>query len=77
MTKGQGYWFGRKRFGWGISPTSWQGWASIAVYCALMISTTRMDFLTAHRVWDVATKVLLTVVLLVIMLAKFDPSKRT
>ncbi|MGN6092046.1 MAG: hypothetical protein ACTHOL_06810 [Luteibacter jiangsuensis] len=77
MTKGQGYWFGRKRFGWGISPTSWQGWASVVLYCVLMISTTRMGFLTVHHVWDLATKVLLTVVLLVIMFAKFDPSKRT
>jgi len=76
MTKERSYWFGRKRFGWGISPTSWQGWASVAVYGALMIATAKFGFLTVHPVWEVVLRLVLTVVFLGVMFATFDRSER-
>jgi hypothetical protein len=27
-------WFGPRRFGWGLTPVSWQGWVLTAVYVA-------------------------------------------
>ena len=34
-------WFGRKTFGWGLRPVSWQGWMLTAFYVLLI-------FLIAH-----------------------------
>jgi len=31
-----GYWFKAKRFGWGWYPVSWQGWAMLLIYLALI-----------------------------------------
>jgi hypothetical protein len=31
-------WFGPRRFGWGWSPVTWQGWVVVAVYVALLIA---------------------------------------
>ncbi len=31
-------WFGAKRYGIGLSPTSWEGWASSAGYLVLVIA---------------------------------------
>ncbi|MGV3578238.1 hypothetical protein [Brevundimonas sp.] len=32
-------WFGPKRFGWGASPASWQGWAATGVFILAMLLT--------------------------------------
>lgn len=32
-------WFQSKRFGWGLSPARWEGWATIAVLFALLYAT--------------------------------------
>lgn len=34
---GKHHWFVKKRYGWGLSPISWQGWFYSAVWCAVMI----------------------------------------
>ena len=31
-------WFGRKRFGWGLRPISWQGWLLTIVYVAILFA---------------------------------------
>lgn len=33
----QGYWFAAKRFGWGFTPITWQGWVSILLYILLVV----------------------------------------
>ncbi len=33
----QGYWFKRKLYGWGWTPATWQGWATIGVYIVLIL----------------------------------------
>jgi len=35
---GKGPWFGRKRFGYGYGPRTWQGWLLTAVLLALVIT---------------------------------------
>lgn len=32
----QGYWFKRKLYGWGWTPVTWQGWAVILGYVAVL-----------------------------------------
>ena len=32
-------WFKRKRYGWGWTPCSWEGWLVLAAYLILMIDT--------------------------------------
>ena len=31
-------WFGRKKFGWGLKPISWQGWVLTIAYVAIAIT---------------------------------------
>lgn len=70
------YWFGRKQIGWGVSPSSWQGWATITIYCVLMITLARLIDPAFHQVLAVSTKVVLTLALLLVIFLKFDRSKQ-
>lgn len=36
-----GKWFGPKAIGWGVSPTSWEGWLLLAVYLGLIVLIVR------------------------------------
>ena len=31
-------WFGRKRFGWGLRPISWQGWLLTIAYVVIVVT---------------------------------------
>ncbi len=31
-------WFKRRRYGWGWTPVTWQGWAVLACYVALVVA---------------------------------------
>ncbi len=31
------YWFKRRRFGWGWTPVTWQGWATLIVWFILIV----------------------------------------
>ena len=33
----EGYWFKRKLYGWGWTPSSWQGWLIVSLYVFLII----------------------------------------
>src|ERR1035437_34282 len=41
-------WFRAKRYGWGWYPVSWQGWATVLVFVALVVWVAR-DFAYAAR----------------------------
>jgi hypothetical protein len=32
------YWFKRKRYGWGFTPATWQGWAVVLGYLVVVIA---------------------------------------
>jgi uncharacterized membrane protein YhaH (DUF805 family) len=42
------YWFRRKRYGWGWTPQTWEGWVSMMVYIALLVGN-------AHRTIEAPT----------------------
>lgn len=37
----EGYWFAPKLFGFGATPVTWQGWLSLAIYIALVVTAAR------------------------------------
>ncbi|MGF6709311.1 hypothetical protein QFZ41_000275 [Luteibacter sp. W1I16] len=58
------YWFGRKRFGWGNGPRSWQEWLASALYVALLIGLRQLSpEILDHRVF-LAISIALTVAFL-------------
>ncbi|WP_158752871.1 hypothetical protein [Dyella sp. S184] len=69
-------WFGRKRFGFGYGPRSWQGWLITAVYAALMIGVPRVISARTDHVWLIGMMVLLTVAYLAIFFWKLDRTGR-
>ena len=34
---GKPHWFVKKRFGWGLTPVTWQGWCYTAIWCAVLL----------------------------------------
>jgi hypothetical protein len=70
------YWFRPKRFGYGATPSTWEGWAVVAVYvvvlvgCVLAINSHK-ESLTSF-VTAIATMVVATVVLFVVGVQKTD-----
>jgi len=61
------YWFPAKRYGWGWGPPStWQGWAVLLIYFALVIGGIPLLQVTRGTLAYVAYVVFLTVVLVVI-----------
>jgi hypothetical protein len=38
-SKPQKLWFKRRRYGWGWTPVTWQGWLCIVVFLAIVISS--------------------------------------
>lgn len=73
MKSDRTYWFAPKRFGIGYSPSSWQGWALIVVYGALMLAVPRL----LHDDGNVraGTMVVLTIVFLVLAFSKTKTSR--
>ena len=63
-------WFGRKRFGWGLRPISWQGWVLTIAYVA--IAVTLGATLASSPGWLSATLLIIVtaLVLLVVYLTK-------
>lgn len=47
MARGDGYWFRPKRFGFGATPDSWQGWAVTLLFAAALMALARF---TPHRI---------------------------
>lgn len=37
MDKSTGYWFKRRRYGWGFIPVTWQGWATVVGYVVVVV----------------------------------------
>lgn len=52
-------WFARKRYGWGWTPVTWQGWAIIAAYVAIVVAGALL-FLEGHGAWGVVAFVVWT-----------------
>jgi hypothetical protein len=61
-------WFGRKTFGWGLRPVSWQGWALTAFYLLLVFAIAHA-LAKHHAVLFVVALVVLTVAYATVTLA--------
>jgi len=66
-------WFGPKRFGWGWSPRTWEGWACIASYIILSLAGTRLLIDHGHAAGAVIYQALLTIGLILVCIVKGDP----
>lgn len=66
------YWFGKKRFGWGIGPRSWQGWVTMLVYTALMIALSRLIDPGLHYALALASRIGITLLLFAVIVIKSD-----
>jgi len=75
-------WFKRKQYGWGWTPSSWEGWSMLGIYIGLIFSILKDIDMTSHSVSDtfitVSLPILgLTFVLLVICYIKGEPPRWT
>ena len=43
-------WFGPRRFGWGWTPITWEGWAATLVFIAAIVAAGSLLFSTARTV---------------------------
>lgn len=69
------YWFGRRRFGYGFGPRSWQGWLTILVYAGLMILLPKVVAPASHHGAYAVAATGLTVAFFAICFWKLDTSK--
>ena len=67
-------WFGPKRFGWGASPASWEGWASTGVFILAMLLTGN---LLRDVSWVWALMLAEIAIFLAVILLTYDKNART
>jgi hypothetical protein len=70
------FWFKPKRFGYGATPSTWEGWAILAAYVVVLVGcivgiTVRSESLAPHAA-SIATIVVATVVLIAVGVQKTD-----
>ncbi len=75
-------WFKRKRYGWGWTPTSWEGWLVLAVYLVAMLYDFRFINAAQHSVSDTLINfaprfIILTIILIAICYYKGESPKWT
>jgi hypothetical protein len=76
MPQSEKYWFPAKRYGWGWGfPVTWQGWAALAVYVALLCLVIVRFEPHGHPVAFAALVALLTLALLVVCWLKGEPPR--
>jgi hypothetical protein len=71
----EGYWFGRKLFGFGFGPRTWQGWLTTLIWLVLMVLVPVVMPPEASHYFPVVAWVLLTLAFLAIFLVKLDVSR--
>ena len=67
-------WFGPKRWGWGASPASWEGWAATGL---LVLAMTVTANLFREEAWVWAPMLAEFAVYLVVILLTYDKNART
>ena len=70
------FWFKPKVFGYGATPVTWEGWAAVAVFVAIVVLctvalTVRKQSLWAWSPWSI-TLIVATVALVVVSYWKTD-----
>ena len=67
-------WFGPKRFGWGASPASWEGWAATGVFILAMLLTGN---LLRDVAWVWALMLAEIAIFFVVVILTYDKNART
>jgi len=71
-----GYWFKPRRYGYGATPSTWQGWATIAAFIVVCVLGALALFAWAPLPWNIiaflAFMVLAVLVLISIVRGKTD-----
>jgi hypothetical protein len=76
MPQSEKYWFPAKRYGWGWGfPVTWQGWAALAVYVALLCLVIVRFEPHGHPVAFAVLVALLTLALVVVCWLKGEPPR--
>ena len=69
------YWFGRKQFGWGYGPRTWEGWLTSAVFVLLIVTMPRyVETRFGHQAM-IAASVGLIVIFFVVFFWKLERSR--
>jgi hypothetical protein len=63
-------WFGRKRFGWGLQPISWQGWVLTIAYVAIAVTLGATLASSQGLLFATVLAIVTALVLLVVYLTK-------
>ena len=63
-------WFRRKRYGYGWTPATWQGWLALAVYVAVVVYLCISTFAVLHPTRTTILFIILTILLIVISYVK-------
>ena len=67
-------WFGPKRWGWGASPASWEGWAATGVFILAMGVT---GYLLDDDTWRWTAMLVEIALFLVLIVLTYDKNART
>jgi hypothetical protein len=69
------YWFRAKRYGWGWTPATWQGWAALAAFVALLAAASVVFPPRQAMLAYVACSLGLSVLLVVVCRIKGEPTR--
>jgi hypothetical protein len=76
MKAAKAYWFGRKRFGFGFGPRTWQGWTATVAYAALMVGLAQIFGAAGDHTLRTLSMAALTIAFLFLFFWKLDTSRR-
>ncbi|MEK7586103.1 MAG: hypothetical protein AAB477_02645 [Patescibacteria group bacterium] len=77
---GKKLWFKRKRYGWGWTPSTWQGWLVLIVYLVAMVKSSILVDIYSHSGSDTLIGyalpfILFTTILIIICYKKGEAPK--
>ena len=73
---GSEFWFRPKTFGYGATPTTWQGWAVIAGYGLVILGCVAAMYLRKESLPTIASVIVATVTMVAVCVQKTDGAWR-
>ena len=69
MKKTKKLWFKRRKFGWGWTPCSWEGWTFIGAYlvAVILLSTLFKEQLEQDNPWLFLGVILITILIVIVV----------
>ena len=69
------YWFRQKRYGWGATPTTWEGWLSSLVFLVVVLAINAGIILLVPTRRDAAAVLVGTVIVVIILFCVLAAAK--